>query len=216
MSNWSFNGVNPYGSHTKSHLSPDSLIIHPDWTKSNTWTQGPVFGLPFAFRAVFILYGTDWTRCRKCSCEMSVHFDMMPSHSCGRFVQGTSAVLVSWTTIIPEVLCWIQIWWLSRPLEYLLSCSRDEFEIIWVLWHIALFSWNYSFRRWVQLAVKGLDIMARNSTPVKSSTGTNGPKMWPMCPPLPLRLHHYQSESLLQVRMDPCLHVYTRFFDPIV
>ncbi len=45
---------------------------------------------------------------------------------------------------IPKVLYWIEIWWLWGHLSKVnsLSCSRNQSEMIWALWHCALSCWK--------------------------------------------------------------------------
>lgn len=43
---------------------------------------------------------------------------------------------------LPNVFFWFEIWWLWRPLDtvHSLSCSRNQSEMIWALWH----GWTWS------------------------------------------------------------------------
>ncbi len=55
-------------------------------------------GPTFAFRTAVILRGRDLTRCWKHSSEILVHFDMIASRSCCRFVGCTSMMWISRST----------------------------------------------------------------------------------------------------------------------
>ncbi len=54
---------------------------------------------------------------------------------------------------IPKVLYCTEIWWLWSKVNSL-SCSRNQSEMIWALWHGALSSWKY-IRRWYTVVIKG-------------------------------------------------------------
>ncbi len=43
-----------------------------------------------------------------------------------------------------------------------LSCSRNQSEMIWALWHGALSCWKY-IRRWVHCSHKGMDMVSNNT-----------------------------------------------------
>ncbi len=93
-----------------------------------------------------------------------------------------------------------------------LSCSRNQSEMIWPLWHGALSCWKY-IRRWVHCSHKGKD-MVSNNTQVGCGDAQlvlRGPKCAKKISPTPL--HHHQPEPLRQGRMDPCFHVlYAKFW----
>ncbi len=94
-----------------------------------------------------------------------------------------------------------------------LSCSRNQSEIIWPLWHGALSCWKY-IRRWVHCSHKGMD-MVSNNTQVGCGDAQlvlRGPKCAKKISPTSLH-HHHQPEPLRQGRMDPCFHVlYAKFW----
>ncbi len=92
------------------------------------------------------------------------------------------------------------------------SCSRNQSEMIWALWHGALSCWKY-IRRWVHCSHKGMD-MVRNNTQVYKlwSIGTKGPKVCQeyihhtITPPAPAWTIETRQD-------DPCFHVlYAKFW----
>ncbi len=105
------------------------------------------------------------------------------------------------------MLYWIEIWWLWSKVNSL-SCSRNQSEMIWALWHDALSCWKY-IRRWYTVVIKGWTWSAtilREAVAFKQCLiGTKGPKCVKKISPTPL--HHHQPEPLRQGRMDPCFHV---------
>ncbi len=58
---------------------------------------------------------------------------------------------------IPKVLYWIEIWWCGGHLSKVnsLSCSRNQSEMIWALWHGALSCWKYSSEDEYTVVIKG-------------------------------------------------------------
>ncbi len=99
-------------------------------------------GPPFEFSTALILCGIDSTRCWKHSSEILVHIDMIASRSCCRFVGCTSLISCSTTS----QRCSIGLrsgdcgGFLSKVNS--LSCSRNQSEMIWALWHGALSCWK--------------------------------------------------------------------------
>ncbi len=67
---------------------------------------------------------------------------------------------------IPKVLYWLRSGDCGGHLSKVnsLSCSRNQSEMIWALWHGALSCWKY-IRRWVHCSHKEMD-MIRNNTQV--------------------------------------------------
>lgn len=83
----------------------------------------------------------DKTRLKH-SFEILVNIDLTGSHTCCRFVHP-----------LPKVA--LLTWDLVRPLNTLnsLSCSRNQFEMFWDLWHTYLVG-NNIFWRWVHCGLK--------------------------------------------------------------
>ncbi len=86
----------------------------------------------------------------------------------------------------PKVLYWIEIWWLWRPFGKVAtimspSCSRNQSEMIWALWHGALSCWKWSSEDGYTVVIKGWTWSAtifREAVAFKQcSTGTKGPKV---------------------------------------
>ncbi len=119
---------------------------------------------PFAFRTALILRGTGSKRCWKHSSEILVHIDMIASHSCCRFVGCTTMMWISRSST--SHMCSIGLrsgdcgGHLSKVNS--LSCSRNQSEMIWALWHGALSCWKY-IRRWVHCSHKGMDMVSNNT-----------------------------------------------------
>ncbi len=126
--------------HSLATLLGYSLLV-PGWT-------------PFVFRTALILRGIDsqgvgnipqrfWSICHDSItqllqiCRLHIHDENLSFHH------------------IPKVLYWIEIWWLWRTLSKVnsLSCSRNQSEMIWALWHGALSCWKY-IRRWYTVVIK--------------------------------------------------------------
>ncbi len=101
---------------------------------------------PFAFRTALILRGIDSTRCWKHSSEILVHIDMiaLASRSCCRIVSGTSMMWISRSTTSQRCSIGLRSGDCGGHLSKVnsLSCSRNQSEIIWALWHGALSCWN--------------------------------------------------------------------------
>ncbi len=107
---------------------------------------------PFVFRTALILRGIDSTRCWKHSSEILVHIDMRASRSCCRFVGYTSMMQIS---VPPHPKdCGGHL----RKVNSL-SCSRNQSEIIWALWHISLVS---NHQKMVHCSYKGMDMVSNN------------------------------------------------------
>ncbi len=99
---------------------------------------------PFAFRTALILCGIDSTRCWKHSSELLVHIDMIASRSCCRFVGCTSMMWISHSTTLQRCSIGLRSGDCGGHLSKVnsLSCSRNQSEMIWDLWHGALSCWN--------------------------------------------------------------------------
>ncbi len=101
-------------------------------------------GPPFAFRTALILRGVDSTRCWKHSSEILVHIVMIASHSCCRFVGCTSMMWISRYTTSQRCSIGLRSGDCGGHLSKVnsLSCSRNQSEMIWALWHAALSCWK--------------------------------------------------------------------------
>ncbi len=102
-------------------------------------------GPTFAFRTAVILHGRDLTRCWKHSSEILVHFDMIASRSCCRFVGCTSMMWISRSTTSQRCSIGLRSGDCGGHLSKVnsLSCSRNQSEIIWTLRHQKMSSfWN--------------------------------------------------------------------------
>ncbi len=101
-------------------------------------------GPPFAFRMALILYGIDSSRCWKHSLEILVHIDMISSHSCCRIVGCTSMMQISCSTTSQRCSIGLRSgdWGGHLRKVNSLSCSRNQSQIIWALWHVALSCWK--------------------------------------------------------------------------
>ncbi len=171
----------------------------------------------FAFTTALILRGIDSTRCCKHSSEILVHIVMIASHSCCRFVVCTSMMRISRSTTSQRCSIGLRSGDCGGHLSKVnsLSCSRNQSEMIWALWHGALSCWKY-IRRWVHCSHKGMDIV--NNTQVdcgvkQCSIGTKGPKVCQENTPHTPLHHHQQPKPLRQGRTDPCFHVlYCKFW----
>ncbi len=101
-------------------------------------------GPPFAFRTALILRGTDSTRFGKHSSEILVHIDMIASRSCCRFVGCTSMMRMYRSTTSQRCFIGLRSGDCGGHLSKVnsLSCSRNQSEMIWALWHGALSCWK--------------------------------------------------------------------------
>ncbi len=133
--------------HTHTHTY---IYIH---IYTHTHTHCPLYyvhlasnraGPTFAFRSALILHGIYSTRCRKHSSEILVHIDMISSHSCCRFVGCTSMMWISRSTTSQRCSIGLRSGDCGGHLSKVnsLSCSRNQSEIIWALWHGALCCWK--------------------------------------------------------------------------
>ncbi len=94
------------------------------------------------------------------------HIVMIASHSCSRFVGCTSMMWISRSTTSQSCSIGLRSGDCGGHLSKVnsLSCSINQSEMIWALWHGALSCWKY-IRRWVHCSYKGMD-MVRNNTQV--------------------------------------------------
>jgi len=65
-----------------------------------------------------LFIGTYSTSCWKISSEIVVHSVLIVSHCCCRFIGCTSMMWMSYSSTSPNLLCWIEIWWLWRSFEF--------------------------------------------------------------------------------------------------
>ncbi len=112
------------------HFIRCTLLV-PGWT-------------PFAFRTALNLHGIDSTSCWKHSSEILVRIDMIASRSCYIFFGCTSTMPISRSTTFRR--CSIALrssdcggHWSTVNL---LSCSRNQFEMMWALWHSTSSCWK--------------------------------------------------------------------------
>ncbi len=109
---------------------------------------------PFAFRTALILRGIDSTRCWKHSSEILVHIDMIASRSCSRFVDCTFMMRISRSTTSQRCSIGLRSGDCGGHLSKVnsLSCSRNQSEMIWALWHYPAGS---SYKKMGTLVIKG-------------------------------------------------------------
>ncbi len=93
-----------------------------------------------------------------------VHIDMIASHSCCRFVGCTSMMWISRSTTSQRCSIGLRSGDCGGHLSKVnsLSCSRNQSEMIWALWHGALSCWKY-IRRWYTVVIKGMDMVSNNT-----------------------------------------------------
>ncbi len=113
-------------------------------------------GPPFSFRTALIIHVIDSTRCWKHSSEILVYIVMIASSSCCRFVGCTSMMQISRPTTSQKCSIGLRFGDCGGHLSKVnsLSCSRNQSEMIWALWHGALSCWKY-IRRWYTVVIKG-------------------------------------------------------------
>ncbi len=82
--------------------------------------------------------------------------DMIASRSCCRFVVCTSMMRISRSTASQRCSIGLRSGDCGGHLSKVnsLSCSRNQSEMIWALWHGALSCWKY-IRRWYTVDIKG-------------------------------------------------------------
>ncbi len=120
-------------------------------------------GPAFVFRTALILRGINSTRCWKHSSEILVHIDMIASHSCCRFVVCTSMMWISRSSTSQRCSIGLRSGDCGEHLSKVnsLSCSRNQSEMIWALWHAALSCWKY--QKMVHCSHKGMDMVSNNT-----------------------------------------------------
>ncbi len=81
---------------------------------------------------------------------------MIASHSCCRFVGCTSMMWISRSTTSQRCSIGLRSGDCGGHLSKVnsMSCSRNQSEMIWALWHGALSCWKY-IRRWYTVVIKG-------------------------------------------------------------
>ncbi len=90
---------------------------------------------------------------------------MRASRSCCRFVGCTSMMRISRSTTSQSCSIGLRSGDCGGHLSKVnsLSCSRNQSEMIWALWHGALSCWKY-IRRWVHCSHKGMDMVSNNTS----------------------------------------------------
>ncbi len=132
---------------------------------------------------------------------------MIASRSCCRFVRCTSMMRISRSTSSKRCSIGLRSGDCGSHLSKVnsLSCSRNQYEMIWALWHGALFCWKY-IRRWVHCSHKGMDMAVVFK---QCSIGTKGRNVCQENIPHTIT----PPELLRQGRMDPCFYVlYAKFW----
>ncbi len=81
---------------------------------------------------------------------------MIASHSCCRFIGCTSKMWISRSTTSQRCSIGLRSGDCGGHLSKVnsMSCSRNQSEMIWALWHGALSCWKY-IRRWYTVVIKG-------------------------------------------------------------
>ncbi len=126
--------------HTHTHTH-----THTHWPLYLVHLVGTGVGPPFAFRAALILRVVDLTRCWKHSSEILVYIiDVIASRSCCRFVGCTSRMRISRSTTSQKCSIRLRSGNCGGHLSKVnsLSCSRNQSEMLWALWHGALSCWK--------------------------------------------------------------------------
>ncbi len=176
-----------------------------------------------AVRSCWILAGTG-TRCLNYSWHRfnkvleTFLRDFCPYwHAC-RFVSCTSMMWISCSTTSQRCSIGLRPGDCGGHLSKVnsLSCSRNQSEMIWALWHGALSCWKQPSEDGYTVVIKGWTWSATNTRlwHIKDSQLVlRGPKCAKNISPRPLHPHH-QPEPLRQGRMDPCFHVFYAKFWP--
>ncbi len=122
-------------------------------------------GPTFAFRSALILHGIDSTRCWKHSSDILVHIDMIVSRSCCRFVGCRSMIQISRSTTSQRCSIGLRSGDCGGHLNKVnaLSCSRNQSEIIWVLWLSCIILLEVAIRRVVHWSHKGMGMISNNT-----------------------------------------------------
>ncbi len=91
------------------------------------------------------------------------HIVMIASHSCCRFVGCTSMMRISRSSTSQRCSIGLRSGDCGEHLSKVnsLSCSRNQSEMIWALWHGALSCWKY-IRRWYTVVIK-MDMVSNNT-----------------------------------------------------
>ncbi len=106
-------------------------LLVPGWT-------------PFWLLNCINFHGIDSTRCWKHCSEILIHIDLIASRSCCRFVGCTSMMWISRSTTSQRCSIGLRSGDCGGHLSKVnsLSCSRNQSEMIWALWHGALSCWK--------------------------------------------------------------------------
>ncbi len=134
LSSWFF----IYSTHTHTHTHTHIYIhIHKYTLLVLGWTH-------FCLQS---LLNSSWHRFNKVlkhSSEILVHIDIIASRSCCRFVGCTPMMQISHSTTSQRCSIGLRSGDCGGHLSKgnSLSCSRNQSEMIWALWHGALSCWN--------------------------------------------------------------------------
>ncbi len=111
-------------------------------------------GPPFVFRTALILH--RFNKVLETFLRDFGHIVVIASHSCCRFVVCTSMMWISRSTTSQRCSIGLRSGDCGGRVSKLnsLSCSRNQSEMIWSLWHAALSYWKY-IRRWYTVVIKG-------------------------------------------------------------
>ncbi len=129
---------------------------------------------------------SSWHRFNKVlkhSSEILVHIDMISSHSCCRFVGCTSMMRISRSTTSQRCSIGLRSGDCGGHLSKVnsMSCSRNQSEMIWALWHGALSCWKYSSEDGYTVVIKGwtwsTTILRQAVAFKRCSIGTKRPKV---------------------------------------
>ncbi len=128
---------------------------------------------------------------------------MIASRSYCRFVVCTSMMRISRSTTSQRCSIGLRSSDCGGHLSKVnsLSCSRNQSEMIWALWHGALSGWKY-IRRWYTVVIKGWTCSATIlRLAVAFKRCSFGTKCAKKTSPTPLHHPHHQPEPLRQGRM---------------
>ncbi len=143
---------------------------------------------------------------------------MIASRSCCRFVGCTSMMWISCSTKSQRCSIVLRSGDCGGHLSKVnsLSCSRNQSEMIWALWHGALSCWNSHQKMGTLLSLRDGHGQQQYSGRLwclnDAQLVLRGPKCAKKISPRPLH-HHHQPEPLRQGRLDPCFHfLYAKFW----
>ncbi len=144
---------------------------------------------------------------------------MIASHSCCRFVGCTSMMWISRSTTSQRCSIGLRSGDCGGHLSKVnsLSCSRNQSEMIWALWHVH-YPAGSSIRRWVHCSQRDGHGQQQYSGRLWCLNNAQLVLRGSKCPKKisPTPLHHHQPEPLRQGRMDPCFMFFTPNSDPTI